>query len=223
VRPNASQKELVLVGRFMTLIIGVIALLTAFILSRGAAEGLFRTMVTLFGLATAPVAVPMLLGLVSRKFTNASAILGCLLGLAAGFALFFLGPDDDMQFLGIAWKMEIVLFLTTAAVTFLVMVAVSVILPANAAAQARTDAFLRRIEIPIGELPEDEDTASTEGAFSPFGVVGISVALIGLLMLCVTPMINGQMEMVLAGVIGALLAAVGGAVAWASRRAARVS
>lgn len=223
VRPNASQKELVLVGRFMTLIIGVIALLTAFILSRGAAEGLFRTMVTLFGLATAPVAVPMLLGLVSRKFTNESAILGCLLGLAAGFALFFLGPDDDMLFLGIAWKMEIVLLLTTATVTFVVMVAVSAIFPADAIAQARTDAFLRRIEIPIGELPEDEDPDSAEGAFSPFGVVGISVALIGLLMLCVTPMINGQMEMVLAGVIGALLATVGGAVTWASRRAARVS
>jgi SSS family transporter len=223
VRPDASQKELVLVGRIMTLVIGVIALLTAFLLSQGAAEGLFPIMVTLFGLATAPVAIPMLLGLVSRRFANSSAVLGCLVGLAVGLAIFLFLPAEGLTVAALTLKKESVLILSTSIVTLAVMMVTSAILPASASAQARIDAFLRRVGTPIGDLPEDADSASAEGAFSPFGVVGISVALIGLLMLCVTPMIDGRMQMALAGVIGLLLALIGGAVTWASRRAADVS
>ena len=223
IRPGASQKELVLVGRFMTLLVGIVALLTAILMSRGAAEGLFSKMVTLFGLATAPVAVPMLLGLVSRRFTNGSAVLGCVLGLAVGLSLFIFGPKEELTIAGLTLKMEIVLILSTAAVTLAVMVVVSALAPANAAAQARTDEFLRRIKIPIGELPEDEDATSAEGAFSPFRVVGVSVALIGVLMLSVTPMINGHTETLLAGAIGLLLAVVGGLVTWASRKPIQAS
>jgi len=218
IRPGASQKELVLVGRLMTLLVGIVALLTAILMSRGAAEGLFSKMVTLFGLATAPVAVPMLLGLVSRRFTNGSAVLGCVLGLAVGLSLFLFGPKDELTIAGLTLKMEIVLILSTAAVTLAVMIVVSAVAPASAAVQARTDEFLRRIKIPIGDLPEDEDATSTEGAFSPFRVVGISVGLIGLLLLGVLPWITGRTETLLAGGIAVFLAVVGGSVAWASRR-----
>jgi hypothetical protein len=72
----------------MTLLIGIFALWVAFMLSRGSGEQLFRNMVTLFSIATAPVAVPMLLGLVSRKVTNLSAIVGFVCGLAAGLTIF---------------------------------------------------------------------------------------------------------------------------------------
>ena len=88
-RKKASQKELVLVGRLMTLLIGVFALWVAFLLSRGSGEQLFRNMVTLFSIATAPVAVPMILGLLSRRVTNAGAIIGFFCGLAVGLGLFF--------------------------------------------------------------------------------------------------------------------------------------
>ncbi len=223
VRPDASQKELVLVGRFMTLLVGIVALLTAILMSHGAAEGLFPKMVTLFGLATAPVAVPMLLGLVSRRFTNLSAVLGCVFGLAVGLALFLFGPKDELTIAGLTMKMEIVLILSTATVTLAVMIVVSAIAPAGPSAQARTDEFLRRIEIPIGDLPEDEDSASTEGAFSPFRVVGISVGLIGLLLLGVLPWVSGRTEVLLAGAIGAILAVVGGLVTWASKRPVQAS
>lgn len=217
-RPDASQGELVLVGRLMTILIGIVALLTAILMSQGAAEDLFKKMVTLFGLATSPVAVPMLLGLVSRRFTNQSAILGCLSGLAVGLILFFSVPTEELMFLGIAWKMEIVLIVVTAVVTFVVMFVASAIAPASAEAQARTDAFLKRIEMPIGALPEDEDPETKAGAFSPFRVVGISIALIGVLMLAMMPVIQGKAETLLAGGIGGMLLAIGGVVAWASRK-----
>jgi SSS family solute:Na+ symporter len=98
IHKQASQKELVAVGRLMTLVIGVFALWVAFLLSRGTGEQLFRNMVTLFGIATAPVAVPMILGLLSRRVTNAGAIVGFVCGLAVGVGLFLYFYGLKMHF-----------------------------------------------------------------------------------------------------------------------------
>ena len=70
IRPKASQGELVTVGRLTTAVVGLVALGTAFLMSRGTGEDLFRTMVTLFSIATAPVAVPMLLGILTKRVTK---------------------------------------------------------------------------------------------------------------------------------------------------------
>jgi len=99
IRKNASQRELVMVGRLMTLLIGVFALGIAFSFGGTTGEGLFRYMVTLFSIATAPVAVPMLLGLLSKRITNLSAIVGFLCGLATGLSIFicFYGVEIDLS------------------------------------------------------------------------------------------------------------------------------
>ena len=190
-------------------------------------------MVTLFGLAAAPAAVPMLLGLISRKVTNLSAILGFVVGIGAGIGLFFLSRyGQDVQFLGMLWdhgreelvlgslavKMEILLFLGTVCVTTLVMFVVSTLAPANAADQARTDAFLERLRTPIGELPEDKRAAPSEGDASPFRVIGVSILLIGLLMLAVLPWTGGGTVFLLDALLGLALLSAGSLVIWASRR-----
>ena len=89
IRPHASEKELVFVGRLMTLLVGAGTLGVALLLIGGSGEGLFRTMVTLFSIATAPVAVPMLLGLLSKRVTGLSAIIGFLAGFGFGLWMFF--------------------------------------------------------------------------------------------------------------------------------------
>ncbi len=217
IRPNAEEKELVFVGRLMTLLVGVIALATSLVIvSRGKSEDLFKMMVTLFGIATAPVAVPMLLGLVSRRTTNAAAILGFLCGFAVGLLLFFFGPQENVAFFGLDLHMEIVMFLGTALVTFVVMVAVSMIAPPGPAAQQRIDAFLNRLAVPIGGLPEDEPGDVQAGA-SPFRVVGISIAIIGGLLLAVSPFVGGGLIFALDAGIGAGLLILGGLAAWAGR------
>lgn len=231
-RPRASQSELVLVGRCMTLVVGTVALITAFLMARGKAEDLFRIMVTLFGVATAPVAVPMLLGLVSRRATNAGATAGFLVGIGCGLALFFLSRyKHDVQFLGILWdhkneniviaglalKMEIVLFLSTAIVTFAVMLLFSLIAPPDSAARARTEAFYARLRTPIGALPEDEEMRVARAYVSPFGVVGVSILLIGVLLLAVLPWVSGGLVAGLDLALAVVLIALGGVVAWFSR------
>jgi len=210
VHKSASQKELVLIGRLMTLLIGVFALVIAFGFGGTSGEELFRYMVTLFSIATAPVAVPMLLGLLSRRVTNLGAIAGFVCGLAVGLGLFIcfyglsgvgpLWPEEKQTTLlaGLVWspdkdelifgttplKMEVILFTCNTLVTLIVCLVVSLLKPMDAEARERADAFHQRLVTPIGGLPEDRPEATGGLAMlSPFRVVGISVLLIGLMML----------------------------------------
>ncbi len=234
IRPKASQRELVTVGRAMTLLIGVIGIGAAFMMARGKAEDLFRIMVTLFGVATAPVAIPMLLGLLSRKMTNAGAIFGFLCGISVGIGLFLLSRTDyQVHFLGMTWnpktedlviagfplKMEIVLFLSTAIVTFAAMAITSLLRPMNPEARARVEAFHKRLAAPIGTLEEDKAAlAHTSSILSPFWVVGICIIAIGLMMLGVLPWVNEPLAFGMDIALGLALMLVGGIWVWRGKR-----
>ncbi|MBN1418458.1 MAG: sodium transporter [Planctomycetes bacterium] len=191
VRPQASQKELVWVGRGMTFVSGLFAMGLALLFARGTGKDLFETMVTLFSIATAPVAIPMLLGLISRRFSNESAIAGFAAGLVAGVALFLFCPDA-VKVAGQTVEKESILFLGSAAVTLAAMGITARILPPREAARERIDAFHRRLETPIGDLEEDRADEAAAAVVSPFRVVGISMALIGVLMIGVLPWVWGE-------------------------------
>ncbi len=235
IRPKASQRQLVNVGRLMTLLVGLVALAVALIISTmSKSEGLFKIMVTLFSVATAPVAVPMLLGFVSRRVTNLAAVLGFVLGLSVGLGLFALSQhDEEIALLGIRWvpltedvvfgsfamKMEIVTFLANTLVTLGVCAVVSLLWPHSTHAQSRVDEFLRRLATPIGELPEDEDGATESDIQSPFRLVGISILLIGVLLFAVLPWVrDSQTLVVLDALLAVVLMVAGGLMAWASGR-----
>ena len=237
IRPRASQRELVLVGRIMTLVIGVIALAAAAVMARGKAEDLFRIMVTLFGIATAPVAVPMLLGLVSRRYTNLSALAGFVFGILTGLGLFAMsrwaGPfsfpgfawnpgNEEIILAGLAIKMEIVLFLGTALVTVIAMEKVVFLTwwfgGMSAKEQQRIDAFLARLNTPIGQLDEDLPTAAHDAVISPFRVVGICIVIIGLMMLAVVPWAIGTDALLIDVILSVGLVGVGGGLAYLGKR-----
>jgi len=254
-RPHATQKELVLVGRLMTILIGVLALATALYMIRAKkAEDLFRVMITLFGVATAPVAVPMLLGLVSRRFSNKSAVAGFLSGIVVGVGFFLLsvGYKDPVHLLGMTWipakeeilfgtfalKLEIVLLFSTAGVTYLVMELVNMLAPVSSEAAQRTDTFFKRLEAPIGSLPEDNPAVDKKAVvFSPFRIVGMCILIIGAMMVLVSLFIPTQgipataetqlaataaaawSAMAISGILGLVLVIVGAAMTWQSWRA----
>ncbi|MBN1342286.1 MAG: hypothetical protein JXQ73_06380 [Phycisphaerae bacterium] len=206
--PGARQKTLVFVGRLMTLVIGVVALGLAFTFSRGSGEEMFRNMVKLFSIATAPVAIPMLLGLLSKRMTNAGALAGFLCGVSVGLLLFFLGPEEG-KLLGQTWKLENLLLLGTAGTTALVMVVVSFALPAGHDQRRRAEDFLHRLTVPIGELPGDVVPGTGKAGVSPFRVVGISIVFIGVMMLAVAPWVRETLALAMDLAIGAGLAVIG--------------
>ncbi len=69
-RPQAGQRELVTAGRAMTIVVGGLTILMAIALASSSAEKLFKDMVSLFGGAVAPLGLPLLVGLISRRVTS---------------------------------------------------------------------------------------------------------------------------------------------------------
>ena len=217
IHPKASGKTLVFVGRLMTLVIGLIALGAAFLFSAGSGEDMFRNMVKLFSIATAPVAIPMLLGLLSRRMTNAGALMGFVTGVTVGLLLYFLGPEQGKLW-GATWKLENLLLFSTAGTTAIVMVMVSFMFPQNDAERRRAESFLQRLTVPIGEMDGDVAPGGAGSGISPFRVVGISIIFIGAMMLAVAPWVGG-LALVMDLGIGLGLAAVGIVMAMHSRSA----
>jgi len=233
-RPAASQRELVLVGRLMTLLVGLLALGAALLMAYQAkAEDLFNIMVTLFSIATAPVAIPMILGLLSKSFTERSALWGFLLGLLLGLVLFGLSyyprpfsvlfvewtPEkDQIAFFGYAASLEMVLFLATSLTTFFTMVLITLLNPMKQKEKEHIEPFLRRLEIPIGTLPEEKDSQNIHSGVSPFRIVGVSLIIIAGMMMAVLPWSGNWTTFILNAIIGVFLVVVGLALALSGRR-----
>jgi solute:Na+ symporter, SSS family len=222
-RPKATQRELVFIGRAMTLVVGFLCMGIAFLLVGGKDDSQFRYMVTLFSIATAPVGLPMLLGILSRRTTNYGALAGFLVGMAVGLGIFLAYPDK-MHVLGSDWPRENIILLATTVTTLASMVVVSRLFPRSAAEAERTDAFLNRLQIPVGQLPEDQHLFERKAGgkvVSPFRVVGICVLIIGLMMLGILPWADTHLARMLDLGIGGVLAVLGGVVVWQSGRASK--
>ncbi len=221
INPQARQKTLVFVGRLMTLVIGVIVLGMAFLFIRGTGEDMFRNMVKLFSVATAPVAIPMLVGLLSRRISNAGALAGFMAGICTGLALFFWGPEEGELF-GATWKKENLLLFSTAAATTLAMLVVSWGARRIESEREGAEEFLGRLRVPVGQMEGDvaPAPAGAKGVISPFRVVGISTLLIGIMMVCVAPWVKGALALTLDLIVGLGLGITGGLMARYSRRPA---
>jgi SSS family solute:Na+ symporter len=97
---DATEKQLVLIGRFSTLAVGLACMGVAFIIVSGIGESdLFETMVKVFSIFLPPVAIPMLVGLVSRRVSKAGGLAGLLLGIGVGLAAFALGSRPEYAYL----------------------------------------------------------------------------------------------------------------------------
>ena len=228
-RPRATERELVFVGRAMTLLIGVISIGVAMWLVGSSAEKLFKNMIMLFSIAAAPLGIPMLVGLVSKRATNLSAIIGSVSGIVMGLLVFwnvdklnFLGMQwieetKKLSAFGMMWDTESILFVVTSLVTLVAMVGISTLVPMTTSESQRSEEFHRRLCIPIGQAPQDQEVhVAGETVISPFRVVGICTMLIGLMMLAIIPWIKFTTATWINVIIGAALLLVGGLVAWFS-------
>ncbi len=217
-RPHAGEKELVTAGRGMTIVVGGLTIMMAIALAGASAQGLFKYMVNLFGGAVAPLGLPLIVGLVSRRVTPRSVAVAVIVGVVLAVTLFVCLPESTTIF-GIIFEQEVIIFAASFVTVMAIMFGMSAVWPMMAAECARAELFHTRLETPIGELPEERAAPKQdEEAVSPFGIVGICVVCIGLLMLCVQPFIHEQFPRVVNAILGLVLVTIGGLMAWASRR-----
>jgi hypothetical protein len=106
-----------------------------------------------------------------------------------------------------------------------IMFGMSAIQPMTTAESERAELFHKRLETPIGDLPEERAAVKhDEQAVSPFGIVGICVTCIGILMLGVQPFIHSEdfLPMAMNVVLGLVLVTIGVLMAWLSWRSSRI-
>jgi solute:Na+ symporter, SSS family len=190
-RPDATQRELLTAGRIATLITGLLALGVALLMVEAGGEDLFKNMVQLFSVFTAPIAFPMILGILTKKITNKGSLYGYLAGIITGLILFFALPKS-IELFGWELQKENVILLATSSATVLVMIITSALTTHSAKSKVRIDDFFEKLNLPLGKLPGEENlfNGGSDSAISPFRIVGFAVVAIGLMMLAILPWIE---------------------------------
>jgi len=183
---SASERRLVLVGRIATLLIGGLTTLIGIILIASARKGLFEVMVTVFGLFVGPMLIPMLLGLLSSRFTWRSAIAGIVAGFASGISFycyktFVLAKQPGIDPNWLRYDFEAITILSNFAVTIGAMLITSAVERVSPADRAKISEFFARLN---RSIDVDQTHAQVEGeVFSPFYIIGWITIGTGLLLL----------------------------------------
>ena len=170
--PRASQRQLVLVGRITTLLVGVLTILIGVALVETARRGLFEIMVTLFGVFVGPMLIPMLAGLLNRRLTWRGAAAGIAAGFASGISLYLVKalvlsrrPGIDADWL--RYDYEAITILTNLAVTVGAMAIVTAWERVTPSDREQIDTFFRGLDTPVIR----DSVADRAAPSSPFGVI----------------------------------------------------
>jgi Na+/proline symporter len=87
IRPDATEKRMVNIGRGITLLVGGTSLGIGLYIARGGDQSLFHLMVLLASAFIAPSFVPLMAALVSKKLNWQGVVVGYFLGLTTGLTL----------------------------------------------------------------------------------------------------------------------------------------
>ncbi len=173
---DATERQLVIVGRLATLLVGTMTIAIGIVLITSARRGLFEVMVTVFGLFVGPMLIPMLLGLLIRRITWRGATAGIIAGFFAGLSLyvyktFFLAGQPGVDPSWLRYDFEAISILTNFAITIGAIGLVTLIENAKTEDRVKIDEFFNRLATPIE--PDQTVQGAPKEAFSPFYIIGL--------------------------------------------------
>jgi SSS family transporter len=170
---DLSDKHLVVVGRVNTILVGLIVLGITLVMRMLQGSGdLFNTMAKIFGLFLPPVAIPMLLGMLTPRVSSRGAQAGLFFGIAAGLTAFALGAEHPFL-----RKAEFLTFFTSGA-ALLGMLAGSLLSPDTGARREQVLAFFVRVR----EAPPAA-SAAAQADFSLLRVIAGGIASVGAILI----------------------------------------
>lgn len=192
IRPQAQQKEIVLVGRILTAAIGIIVLLIALVVSYYH-WSIFNTMVAAFGFLLPPTVLPLLAGLLSRRLSSAGALAGFVAGMIIGGAMLGYSLATHPPDAGVFQAASI---LVPAVCTFLVLWGCATWFPAKGEEQERATRFI----VGLGEPSKDSEDAVA----SPAPIAGVVIAIMGCVLVVV-----GMVRLAFGGTISPVTVGMG--------------
>jgi SSS family solute:Na+ symporter len=150
VRPDASAKHLLRIGRLITLIVGSLSLVCSLWISYSGQQSLLELMVTVAGVFLAPSYLPLLAALISRRLTWKGALLGYVCGIVSGVSMltlrFALAPHHPAGWMR---GFDGITLLLNTAMTIAGMWVGSTFLRASTGERSRIETFFQQMDEPV--------------------------------------------------------------------------
>jgi Na+/proline symporter len=188
VKPKATEKELLVVGRITTALMGILIVLVAILISLLQSYNLFDLMMKAFGAILPATTLPILAGLFWKRINVKGALLGLIAGAISGILLVIINvflvhqyqaemnTNPSLQYwLKQGW--DGVSILVNVVVTIGVMYLGSKLFRTSHEEKSKIDLFFKDLAVPI-TVQSNTKSAS----ISNFKVIGISTALFGMLL-----------------------------------------
>ncbi len=171
---DLSERHLLVVGRINTVIVGLIVLGITLVMRTLQGSGdLFNTMAKVFGLFLPPVAIPMLIGMLTPRVSSRGGQAGLFGGILCGLAAFVLGVKFPYL-----RKAEFLTFFTSG-MALLAMLLGSLICPDTGTRRAQVLAFFDRFR----DAPVQASAVKAQSDISFLPVIAAGVAAIGLILI----------------------------------------
>jgi Na+/proline symporter len=198
IHPNASQRELVVVGRILTAFVALIPLGIALVVTYFGWT-MFDTMVAAFGFFLPATVIPVLAGLLSRRLSANGALAGFFAGLGAAtvfLAYKWFGKPANLS------RFQVVSIIVPTLVTVLVLMAAAYWFPATGEAAERVSRFFTRLGEPVLATPDPAE--------NPAPIAGLVTLTMGLILVVVGSGVLATAANKLTLGTGIFLALVGG-------------
>jgi solute:Na+ symporter, SSS family len=175
IRPTASEKELVVAGRWFTAVIALVVLGLALMVAYFHWM-IFDIMVIVWGLFIPATVLPVLTGLITRRLSARGALAGYLGGMIVGVGLLvynrLMAPANHIAF-------EAITIIVSFGFTAAVLAASAIWFPATGEAADRASRFFLTLRQP--SIATKVDAASpTPIAGRVIGIMGLALVIVGL-------------------------------------------
>jgi len=190
-RPNADDKEQIFFGRMATLVIGTITVLFAIFLNYVPQLNLMDIMYRMFSAFGPSIMIPTIAGLLFKRFNSRGVTWGVIAGITVGVTLHSLNMYLVAEYAELMNVNEQVNFWLrsgwTSAATVLGISTVIIGMFLGTRSKATSDEEKSRVNAFFDDLerPFELDEGAT-APVSPFSIIGLLVALFGLIMVVVS-------------------------------------
>ncbi len=182
VRPHATGRQLVRVGRITTLLLGTLVVSASVWIAFSGDQSLFQLMVVVAGVFLAPTFLPLLAALTVRKLNSTGALTGFIVGLTSGFAMLAV-KTWYVGHAGPGWVkdgFDGIAILVNTSMTILGMYAGTIVWRTSAAEQESARAFFRPAARPAAGASALSDQGAYRSAIAKLTVgVGLLLAIAG--------------------------------------------
>lgn len=209
--PNADETRLLTVGRIFTAAIGLFIMGIGILVAYYPDTPLFSMMVTVFGVAVAPMMLPLLGGLIFPQLTLRGAVVGFIVGLISGFVTLGIQriylpsvPGIDTEW--ITFNFGAYAIFINVGVSILAMVIWTLFEKKNPNEVSRIQAFFERMNTPLEETREPDAGRRIP---SPFFITGIIIVGIGALLLLVSLFESTPLGRWINVIVGVVLCVIG--------------